>query len=78
MSTPSHRSNAVKAPGGRSPFRALGRAFDHLSFVIFGQRAPGSISVGWLPGNGGYGSGGGQVPPWVPYNSDWDPKNRIR
>ena len=58
--------------------RPLVRALDRLSFVIFGQRAPEIRAVGWIPGNGGHGGDGGQAPPWVPYNPDWDPENRIR
>lgn len=57
---------------------AIERLLDRMSFVIFGQRAPESRSVGWLPGNDGHGGPGGQTPPWVPYNPDWDPENRIR
>ena len=56
----------------------LERLFDRMSFVIFGQRAPESRPVGWVPGNGSHGGEGGQTPPWVPYNPDWDPDNRIR
>lgn len=31
----------------------------------------------WIPGQGGHGGESGQTPPFVPYNEDWDPKNRI-
>jgi hypothetical protein len=57
--------------------RPLLRAFDRLAFVIFGQRDPNAKKVGWLPGSGGHGDGG-QAPPYVPYNPDWDPKLRKR
>lgn len=56
----------------------LSRLFDRLSFIVFGQRDPEGRTPWFVPGNGGYGGGGGQVPPYVPYNPDWDPKNRIR
>lgn len=46
--------------------------------VIFGQRDPQGRRVTWLPGGGTHGGMGGQVPPYVPYNPDWDPENRIR
>jgi hypothetical protein len=52
------------------------RTMDRIAFSIFGQRAPDSKSFGWRPGNGGHGGSGGQTPPYVPYNPDWDPKNR--
>jgi hypothetical protein len=58
--------------------RRLPPAVQHLGFVIFGQRDPETRPVTWVPGGGGYGSGGGQVPPLVPYNPDWDPDRRIR
>ncbi len=53
-------------------------ALQHLGFVIFGQRDPAARPVIWVPGAGGHGSGGGQVPPLVPYNPAWDPDRRIR
>ncbi len=56
----------------------LVRALPWVAFVIFGQRDPESRPIGWVPGNGGNGSGGGQVPPLVPYDRDWDPDRRIR
>jgi len=56
-------------------FRAAG---PDLGFVIFGQRDPESRPVTWLPGAGSHGSGTGQVPPYVPYNPDWDPDRRIK
>lgn len=47
-------------------------------FVIFGQRDPQGSPVTMVPGGGTHGGMGGQVPPYVPYNPDWTPKNRIR
>lgn len=58
--------------------RGLPAATRHLGFVIFGQRDSESRPVTWVPGAGGHGSGGGQVPPYVPYNADWDPDRRIK
>lgn len=55
----------------------VSRALDRLAFVVFGQRAPGAKKVGWVPGSGGHGSDGGQVPPYVPYDPDRDPERRI-
>ena len=46
--------------------------------VIFGQRDPHANQVTWLPGGGTHGGMGGQVPPYVPHNPDWDPNNRLR
>jgi hypothetical protein len=65
---------------GAAPWlrRQLPSAVQHLAFVIFGQRDPEARPVGTVPGTGGHGSGGGQVPPVVPYNPDWDPDKRIR
>jgi hypothetical protein len=51
---------------------------DRLGFAIFGQRDPDAAVIGWLPGAGSHGGGSGQVPPYVPYNPDWEPRNRIR
>lgn len=48
-----------------------------VAFVLFGQRAEGSPTIGWLPGHGGHGGHGGQVPPFVPHSVDWEPRNRI-
>lgn len=48
---------------------------DRLAFGIFKQRAPDSEPVTWLPGQGTHGGEGGQTPPYVPYNPDWDPKS---
>jgi hypothetical protein len=56
--------------------RPINRTMDRIAFTIFGQRAPDSKPFGWRPGNGGHGGPGGQTPPYVPYNPDWDPKNR--
>ena len=53
--------------------RPLKRALDRLAFTIFGQRDPNSKKVGWGPGQGTHGGAGGQTPPYVPYNPDWDP-----
>jgi hypothetical protein len=58
--------------------RPLRRAFDHVAFVVFGQRDPNSKAVGWLPGQGTHGGAGGQTPPYVPYNPDWDPALRAK
>ena len=55
------------------------RALPGAGFAIFGQRDPESRPVVWVAGSGGHGSGGGQVPPFVPYDPDWeDPDRRIR
>jgi len=58
------------------------RSFVHVlrtgGFTIFGQRDPHGKGVTWLPGGGTHGGMGGQVPPYVPHNPDWEPKNRIR
>lgn len=79
MSRPNHRSHGLRSLLRRFlPFRIANQVLDRMSFVIFGQRAPEARFIGWLPGNGGHGGDGGQVPPWVPYNPDWDLKNRIR
>lgn len=58
--------------------RQLPVAVRHLGFVIFGQRDPEARQVSWVVGAGGHGSGGGQVPPFVPHNPDWEPDRRIR
>jgi hypothetical protein len=58
--------------------RRLPAAWRHLGFLIFGQRDRDARAPTWVPGAGGHGSGGGQAPPHVPYNPDWDPKKRIR
>lgn len=58
--------------------RRLPAAVRHLEFAIFGQRDPESRPATWVPGAGAHGSGGGQVPPYVPYNPDWDPDERIK
>jgi hypothetical protein len=58
--------------------RRVPAAVQHLGVVIFDQRDPESRPVTWVPGAGGHGSGGGQVPPYVPYNPDWDPDRRIK
>src|SRR5690625_4888417 len=44
--------------------------------IIFGQRDPAGRRPGRAPGGGTH--SGGQVPPYVPYNQEWDPKRRIR
>ena len=46
--------------------------------AVFGQRDPATQPFGWLPGHGSHGGAGGQVPPYVPYVEDWDPRNRIQ
>jgi hypothetical protein len=58
--------------------REVPGAFRHLAFVVFGQRDPEVRPVSWVAGGGTHGSGGGQVPPLVPYNPDWDLDRRIR
>jgi hypothetical protein len=65
---------------GAAPWlrRELPTSWRHLAFVIFGQRDPEARPVSSVPGAGGHGSGGGQVPPIVPYNPDWDPDKRIK
>lgn len=52
--------------------RPVRRTTDRLAFVVFGQRDPNSKTVAWLPGHGTHGGAGGQSPPYVPYNPDWD------
>jgi hypothetical protein len=54
----------------------LKRALDRIAFAVFEERDPNSKTVGWLPGQGSHGGYGGQVPPYVPYNPDWDPTRR--
>lgn len=56
----------------------IGRFADRLAFVIFGQRDPDARPPTVVPGNGSYGGSGGQIPPYVPYSRDWDPRHRIR
>jgi len=58
--------------------RPFKRVLDRLAFTIFGQRDPNSKKVGWGPGQGTHGGAGGQAPPYVPYNPDWDPTRRDR
>jgi hypothetical protein len=58
--------------------RELPSSVQHLAFVIFGQRDPDVRQGSSVSGAGGHGSGGGQVPPIVPYNPDWDPGKRIK
>jgi hypothetical protein len=72
-------SVVLVALGAAAPWLRLRlpTAVRHLAFVIFGQRAPEARPVTWVPGAGGHGSGGGQVPPIVPYDPDWDPDRRI-
>lgn len=53
----------------------MNRLLDRLAFIVFGQRADGAGDANNVPGNGGRG-GGNQVPPYVPYDSWWDPRNR--
>lgn len=57
--------------------RAVPELASKLGFVVFGQRDPETEPVWWVAGGGGHGAGGGQVPPIVPYNPDWDPDRRI-
>jgi hypothetical protein len=52
--------------------RPLKRALDRLAFIVFKERDPDSGEVNWLPGSGTHSGEGGQVPPYVPYNPDWD------
>ena len=54
------------------------RGLDRAAEIAFGQRATDARPVNWVPGQGTHGSTGGQVPPYVPYNPDWDPKRRIK
>jgi hypothetical protein len=65
---------------GAAPWlrRQLPASVRHLEFVIFGQRDPDARPGSSVAGAGGHGSGGGQVPPIVPYNPDWDPDDRIK
>lgn len=53
-------------------------ALDGLAFTVFGQRHPDARTPTHVAGSGGHGSGGGQVPPLVPYAPDWQPDRRIR
>jgi hypothetical protein len=57
--------------------RGLASSSRDLGFAVFGQRASEARPVTFVPGAGGTG-GGGQVPPIVPYDPDWDPDGRIR
>lgn len=52
------------------------RTLDRGAFAIFGKRSADSGQVDWVAGNGGHGGDGGQTPPHVPYDPDWDPRNR--
>lgn len=56
----------------------LGRLVDGLSSWLFGRSDPDARDVGFVPGNGGRGGSGGQVPPTVPYDRDWDVGKRRR
>lgn len=47
-----------------------------LAEAVFDQRDPAARPVSWTPGSGTHGGGAGQVPPHVPYDPDWDPRNR--
>jgi hypothetical protein len=67
----------VLAGASRWLLRPLRTAGQHLAFVIFGQRDPEARPVTWVPGAGSHGSGTGSVPPYVPYNPDWDRDRRI-
>lgn len=58
--------------------RPVKRGLDRLAFIIFEERDPNSKVVGWGPGQGTHGGAGGQVPPYVPYNPDWDPSRKRR
>ena len=51
----------------------------HFRSVSRGDWRPaqGAQTPWWSPGQGGHGGDGGQSPPIVPYNPDWDVKNRI-
>lgn len=51
----------------------------HVRAVLRGdyQRGDDVDVPWWIPGNGGYGGGTGQVPPVPPYREEWDPENRI-
>jgi hypothetical protein len=55
-----------------------GASLGPLGRAVFGQRPPEHREVSWVPGGGTHGGLGGQVPPYVPYDPDWDPKNRER
>lgn len=57
---------------------AVALAARPFGVAVFGQRDPAARAVGWLPGHGSHGGPGGQVPPYVPYAEEWDPKRRIR
>lgn len=57
---------------------ALAFAVRPFGEAVFGQRADGAKGFGWLPGHGSHGGSGGQVPPYVPFSEDWDPKDRTR
>lgn len=46
--------------------------------VVYGQRDPEARVITQIPGAGTHGGAGGQVPPFVPHNPDWEPKRRIR
>jgi hypothetical protein len=57
--------------------RRFPSAVRDLGFAAFGQHDPQARPVTFVPGSGGRG-GGGQVPPIVPYDPEWDPDRRIR
>lgn len=58
--------------------RVTGPLADAVSDAVFGHRDPDAKDVNWVPGGGGHGGSGGQVPPHVPYSPDHDPRRRDR
>lgn len=58
--------------------RLVGPLADALSDAVFGHRDPEAREVNWVPGGGGHGGAGGQMPPHVPYSPDHDPRRRDR
>lgn len=56
--------------------RLTGPLADAVSDAVFGHRDPDAEDVNGMPGGGGHGGSGGQVPPHVPYSRDHDPRRR--
>jgi hypothetical protein len=54
----------------------LWSGYRRFGTAVFGQRDANAEPVTLVPGSGTHGLG--QVPPYVPYNPDWDPDRRIR
>jgi hypothetical protein len=64
---------------GAVALAAAGWFFKYVRAVYRGDETkPEGKTPWWGPGQGTHGSDGGQNPPLVPYNPDWDEENRIR